>query len=211
MTEQEGAACDYVKWVLSLARRMSDHRKHRLFSCGCCRTLWDSLGREQRQAVEASEDYADGWLTKQALKAAVDALPPAGREDGERALIARAVHYACRPLPEGVAHVRGIEAVVVAVALAGAGSPIDVSLVRCVFGNPFRSPKLDRGWLTWHGGLLVSMARRMYDGRDFAAMPVLADALEEAGCTDPDMLSHCRSGGGHVRGCWLIDLLLDKA
>jgi hypothetical protein len=50
----------------------------------------------------------------------------------------------------------------------------------------------------------------MYDFRDFAAMPILADALEEAGCDNPDILSHCRNPGVHVRGCWVVDLLLGK-
>jgi len=54
------------------------------------------------------------------------------------------------------------------------------------------------------------MARRMYDSRDFADLPVLADALEEAGCQDQDILGHCRSESEHVRGCWVIDLLLGK-
>jgi hypothetical protein len=54
------------------------------------------------------------------------------------------------------------------------------------------------------------MASRMYESRDFADMPVLADGLEESGCTDPDILGHCRSGGEHVRGCWVVDLVLGK-
>jgi hypothetical protein len=64
--------------------------------------------------------------------------------------------------------------------------------------------------LTWHDGLLVSMARQMYESRDFTDMPVLADALEEAGCTDADILAHCRQSSEHVRGCWVVDLLLGK-
>ena len=75
----------------------------------------------------------------------------------------------------------------------------------------FHTLMLNSAWLTWHSGLLVSMARRMYESRDFADMPVLADALEEAGCTNPDVLSHCRQQGTvHVRGCWVIDELLGK-
>jgi hypothetical protein len=54
------------------------------------------------------------------------------------------------------------------------------------------------------------MAGSMYESRDFAGMPILADALEEAGCGDPDILSHCRGGGPHVRGCWVVDLVLGK-
>jgi hypothetical protein len=54
------------------------------------------------------------------------------------------------------------------------------------------------------------MARKMYDSRDFSDMPVLADALEEAGCQDADILVHLRGPEPHVRGCWVVDLLLGK-
>jgi hypothetical protein len=50
----------------------------------------------------------------------------------------------------------------------------------------------------------------MYELRDFSAMPILADALEEAGCDNPDLLGHCRNEGSHVRGCWAVDLILSK-
>jgi hypothetical protein len=85
------------------------------------------------------------------------------------------------------------------------------NLLRCILGNPFRPVTIDPGWLTWHDGLLVSMARQMYESRDFTDMPILADALEEAGCTDQDILGHCRSGREHVRGCWVVDLVLGKS
>ena len=84
-------------------------------------------------------------------------------------------------------------------------------LLRDILGNPFRLVSLDPVWLTWHGGLLVSMAQRMYDSRDFSDMLVLADAMEEAGCTNQDILAHCRSGGEHVRGCWVVDLVVGKS
>jgi hypothetical protein len=91
-----------------------------------------------------------------------------------------------------------------------ADCPVPLGLLRCIFGNPFRQVILDSAWLVWHGGLPMSMAQRMYDSRDFADMPILADALEEAGCQDQDILGHCRSGVEHVRGCWVVDLLLGK-
>jgi hypothetical protein len=84
-------------------------------------------------------------------------------------------------------------------------------LLHDLFGpSPFRSILLDP-WLTWHDCLLVSMAQQMYDSRDFSDMPILADALEEAGCANQDIFGHCRSGGEHVRGCWVVDLLLGKS
>jgi hypothetical protein len=83
-------------------------------------------------------------------------------------------------------------------------------LLRDIFGNPFRPVALDPAWLAWNGGTVRKMAEAIYDDRAFDRLPILADALEEAGCTDRDILDHCRWGGDHVRGCWAIDLLLGK-
>jgi hypothetical protein len=83
-------------------------------------------------------------------------------------------------------------------------------LGRDLLGNPFRPATIDPAWLSWNGETVVRLARMIYEELVFADLPVLADALEEAGCTDTAMLDHCRSGGEHVRGCWVIDLLLGK-
>ena len=80
-------------------------------------------------------------------------------------------------------------------------------VVRLRLATPSR---VEAGWLAWQGGLVVSMARQADESGDFGGLPVLADALEEAGCTDADLLAHCRSGGGHLRGCWAVDLLLGQ-
>jgi hypothetical protein len=80
-------------------------------------------------------------------------------------------------------------------------------LVRDIFGNPFRSVTFSSEWRTITA---VALANLMYDARDFSAMPILADALQDAGCEVPDILNHCRSGGVHVRGCWVVDLVLGK-
>jgi hypothetical protein len=99
----------------------------------------------------------------------------------------------------------------VAVAAKTQEQTLQCRLLRCIIGNPFCPIILDSAWLTWHDGLLVSMARLMYESRDFTDMPILADALEEAGCTDQEMLWHCRQQGAvHVRGCWVMDLILGK-
>jgi hypothetical protein len=83
-------------------------------------------------------------------------------------------------------------------------------LLRDIFGNPFRPVAVGPAWLTWNNGLVRSLARTMSDGGDFRGMPVLADALEEAGCASEDILHHCRRPGEHMRGCWVVDLLLGK-
>lgn len=80
-------------------------------------------------------------------------------------------------------------------------------LVRDIFGNPFRPATFSPPWRT---DTAVTLARRMYDSRDFSAMPILADALQDAGCDNDDVLNHCREPGTHVRGCWVVDLVLGK-
>jgi hypothetical protein len=74
----------------------------------------------------------------------------------------------------------------------------------------FGRRSLDPAWLTWNHGTVPAIARHIYNDRAFHDLPLLADALEDAGCTDPYILAHCRGGGEHVRGCWVVDLILGK-
>lgn len=78
-------------------------------------------------------------------------------------------------------------------------------LVRCVFENPFRPTPLAPDWCV---PAVVELARFIYAHRAFERIPELADALTAVGCDDPDILAHCRDGGLHARGCWVVDLLL---
>ena len=80
-------------------------------------------------------------------------------------------------------------------------------LLRDIFGNPFRPVAADPKWLT---SAVVGLAQAIYEERAFDRMPILADALEEAGCDNADVLNHCRQPGEHVRGCWVVDLVLGK-
>ncbi|HEV3386496.1 MAG TPA: hypothetical protein VG097_16855 [Gemmata sp.] len=80
-------------------------------------------------------------------------------------------------------------------------------LLRCIFGNPFRPITLNPSWLT---STVLALAQQMYESRDFSPMPILADALQDAACDNDEILNHCRHPGVHVRGCWCVDLLLDK-
>jgi hypothetical protein len=81
------------------------------------------------------------------------------------------------------------------------------TILRDIFGNPFRPVAFDPMWRT---DTAVSVAQQMYESRDFGAMPILADALQDAGCDNDDILNHCRGSGPHVRGCWVVDLVLRK-
>ena len=184
-----------------------------------------------RAAVEVAERYADGLATegerKAALKAAAkasdDQWPQSPKVNVWRFLAAGAAanaveadddfigpeaelfYLASNPLDAiaGEKREKGLELVLVlrdeSVAL--------VALLRDICGNPFRPVSFDPGWRT---STVVALARQMYESRDFAPMPVLADALQDAGCEHPDVLAHCRGAGPHVRGCWVVALLLGK-
>jgi hypothetical protein len=82
-----------------------------------------------------------------------------------------------------------------------------VHLLRDIFGNPFRLVEIHPAWRT---ATSMSLAREMYDSREFSPMPILGDALEDAGCSESEILDHCRQSGDHMRGCWIVDLLLGK-
>jgi hypothetical protein len=84
------------------------------------------------------------------------------------------------------------------------------TFLRDLLGNPFRPTAIDPGVLFWSNGTVVRLAQAIHEDRRFEDLPILADALEEAGCQDGDILHHCRQPGEHVRGCWTLDLLLGK-
>jgi hypothetical protein len=90
-------------------------------------------------------------------------------------------------------------------------------LLRCIFGNPVRPVAADPAWRAWHGGAIPKLAQAVYQERDVpsghldaARLAVLADMLEEAGCSDPQLLGHLRGPGPHLRGCFALDLQLGK-
>ena len=84
-------------------------------------------------------------------------------------------------------------------------------LVRDIFGNPFRPLVVDAAWISWNDGAVVRLAKEIYYERDFDDLTNLGALLDAAGCTDESILSHYWDRGFHVRGCWVIDLLLGKS
>ena len=80
-------------------------------------------------------------------------------------------------------------------------------MLELVGPNPFRPVAFSPEWRT---DTAIALARQMYESRDFGAMPILADALQDAGCDNDDILCHCRTEQTHVRGCWVVDLVLGK-
>jgi hypothetical protein len=84
----------------------------------------------------------------------------------------------------------------------------DEAAARCLSVNPFGLVRFSPSWCTTTS---IAIARQMEDSCDFSAMPILADALQDAGCDDESILDHCRGPGPHCRGCWVVDLVLGKA
>ncbi len=212
VTEAEWLACTDPQPMLEFLRTggRENRRKLRLFAVACCRRVWPLLDDERsRLAVEAAELYADGLASEQDLQEAHQLAWEAWGMPARTAARDASIGNWEAFRPDGAA---SHAAWATPGRTRGGERQAQANLLRCLFGLlPFRLTTIDLAWLTWHDGLLVSMARQMYDSRDFSDMPVLADALEEAGCNDANILSHCRQPGPHVRGCWLIDDLLGKS
>ena len=209
--EAEWLACPDPLTLVQYNTGRFTNRKHRLFACASCRLAWDQLtDPRSRAAVEVGERFADGIATPEELlrahTEALNVLRPAGLmlpfSLAEAALEAAAPRPSVATVVRAWGHTRRHPRSAEAARLA--------ALLREVLGNPFRPVNVNPAWLTWDGGCIQSLARRIYDERGFAALPVLADALEEAGCSDADILRHCREPGPHVRGCWVVDFLLGK-
>lgn len=179
-------------------------RKLRLFAVACCRVVWwDRLRKEaSRQAVEVAERYADGLATRKELLAAGTAANRAYDHSQHGAtLAARSCAYA------NAAEAAGGAAFF---SYGRQGYAMQAHLLRDIFGNPFRPVSVEPSWLTWHDAPVRKLAQAIYDERRFKDLPVLADALEDAGCGDAAILEHCRGPEPHARGCWVLDLILSK-
>jgi len=220
-----------VGMLQSLRGKISD-RKLRLFACACCRRVWDLLPDDaNRNLVVAAENYPEApswpksydglqeWARKYPeLDDAMRASSAGEREWG--AWDGNGSYWAVKYLGRGFYKLSPLESantVSLKIALEvrprsekNAEFAAQADLLRDIVGNPYRSEPIDSAWLQWHEGIVVKFASSIYDNRDFGCLPVLADALEEAGCTNADILHHCRKPGEHVRGCWVVDLVLGK-
>ena len=224
MTEQQWlASVAVMKMTLFVAtregmtRRKPGRRKLRLFGCFSCRQLWEQMTDERsRHAVEVAERLADDAATSAELKQAVEGArlafmaapraPRSGDVHRRAAWIAGAVlsgewrNFTCR-------NVFYESASAAQKALSLSRRRVQADGLRCIFGDLFRPVAVDPAWLTWNEGTVGRVARSIYDERAWDQLPVLGDALEDAGCTNEDVLAHCRGPGPHARGCWVVDLV----
>jgi hypothetical protein len=193
-------------------------RKLYLFMAACCRRVWRWIDDPRsRRAIEAIEQYVEGEIDREALAQARQAAECALGDDPtttqpgwpSRAVFRRrmAALLATNPLRG-----RKSDALIVNEVADSAGAlkrqeAEQCRLLRCIVGNPFRPVPLEPSWRT---STAVAMAQRIFAERRFELLPILADALEDAGCENGDVLTHCRGEGVHALGCWVVDLVLGK-
>jgi hypothetical protein len=212
MTEAEWLASEDAASMEFFIRDRASDRKARLYCCAVCRHVWSRLEHDSsRQAVVVGERFADGTATRGELRAARQSARAVvnTERDGE----VDRLHYTAVTAADP-----RVELEWVAINANGgvdSGTGPFAELLRDIYGDPFRPVAL--GVAGMPSGVTL-LAQAAYDNRilpggelDLAHLGVLSDALEEAGCTDVEILSHLRSPGPHVRGCWALDLVLGKS
>ena len=239
MTEKEWKASTDSQAMLNRARLsgLASQRKQLLFMAACLRRLWPALLYQgSREAVQVLERAADQLATDEeraAAARAAEAAADSAQKDADNmaspegasagaiytaAAAARAVHEAFRNAdPAFIVWAANL------LEHGGGGYCLpaaQAALLRDLFGPlPFRLlPPVAPAWLGWNEGTVGRLAEGAYGDRhlpegtlDPTSLAVLADALEDAGCDQADLLAHLRGSGPHVRGCWAVDLILGKS
>ncbi len=219
--------------MLKFLRGRPSPRKLRLLLCAFCRQSWSLFESERGTlAIELGEQLADGSVSRKHLRTTRrDVLLRLGDEMGWREEDAEFMldrfdgfHFedrlpevrraavlliAMRALAEAVSAQHLAQVLrSIADAHAGASDVEDCHMIREVLGNSLQAVHFIAEWRT---STVTAIAQQMYDSRDFSPMPILADALQDAGCDNADLLDHCRDAEQvHVRGCWVVDAVLGK-
>ena len=201
MTEEEWLAEPGTISMLTFLRERVSDRKLRLVGCAYCRDVWPLLGKASRRAVTLGEELADQPVDEghqeSVIRAAIQAVLRFEEMRSERAF---AADMAYRVLPNDGWYA-------VEWTIGNWWRPCG-EIIREIFGNPFRSVAFDPAWRTSD---VLLLARGIYEERAFDRMPILADALQDAGCDSDELLGHLRDvNATHVRGCWALDLVLEK-
>ena len=237
MTEEEWWACADPTQMLEFLREKTSDRKLRLFAVASCISLWKLLPTKLcLNAITIAESVVDGLAKKTELKSLRAVFKEKTRHSSRSAGAYHAVFTVARMLQPrawnaaGMAMERAIYALTINTA-SGQANPLARAtaregvrkqefvkysgLLRCIFGNPFRAISIGRADLT---STVTNLAAAAYEERalpsgdlDIARLAILADAVEEAGCDNQEILGHLRGPGPHVRGCWALDLCLGRS
>jgi hypothetical protein len=215
VTEVEWLECNDPEKLLKFLSGNANDRKLRLYLCAVGRQIWHLLkDQRSRDAVEVAEWYADGLTDAKALDIAHRAACHAAHDQtglpgmGESQIdAASAAWWAALTPQEDVWDEWTMTRDTILVSKG-----FRCCLLRDLFYPiSFRPVKLSPIWLAENGGAVCQLAAAIYDDRAFDRLPILADALEDAGCTDRTFLEHLRCPGPHTRGCWALDLVLGKS
>jgi hypothetical protein len=230
MTEAEWLSRNNPTPMRTLLPGWISERKVRLFACACCRRIGELLANEARQWVEVAERYADGAASREVLNNTAATANAAVGDGTKFAINSDAFSAAVEVVVGGT--LNDLTSILVAFAVAGERIKGEDTFLKFddyykeeraqharllydSFRYPFGSAKAIRSALTadpsWLTSTVLALAEGIYQERAFDRMPILADALQDAGCDNEDILSHCRQPGEHVRGCWALDLVLGKA
>jgi hypothetical protein len=223
MTEAQWLECSDPTRMLDFLRGKVSDRKLRLFAVACCRRIWHLLTDERsRRLIEASEAYADQRIRFLEVGDAYRLHDAAERGYEFPALFFAACYAADCGIRAAISTAHEVADAAGFSVSTGIDDDETVAANHAVFShaervaqttilrdvcNPFRPVTIGPLRLT---PTVVTLAQSIYQERSFDSLPILAGALEEAGCTDADILGHCRQPGQHVRGCWAVDLLLGK-
>jgi hypothetical protein len=217
MTEQEWLACPDPQKMLGFLRGKASERKLRLFACAFGRAVGDSQHQPGPSTVAVGERYADGLASDQELATERrkwacwpeerGPVAPSAYDGAWEAVDWLTILERWRDDPDSYIAIP-----------ADAVLKRSVLLLRDIFGNPFRPPPpLPPAVLARNEGAVRRLAAGIYEERqlpagtlDNARLAILADALEEAGCDNADLIQHCREARSHVRGCWPLDVILGK-
>jgi hypothetical protein len=201
MTEPEWLSTVEPTLMLDFVKGQASDRKLRLYAVAACRAAWELFPNDQcREAINLAEQFADGTIGWRELWAAREAI-----SDSRESI--RKKKSAGVTWEMGVFWARLATEVATIPVIVPQNMPGSCCFLRDIFANPFRSVAIDPSWLT---STVVALASGIYQDKAFDRLPILADALQDAGCNNEDVLNHCLSKGPHVRGCWVVDLVLGK-
>jgi hypothetical protein len=216
INEEAWLACQNPHTMLQHIGPEADVAKLRLFGCACLRrVLYLAPSRRSVEAVLAVERHAGGLpgpnnlgVARKDADAAREAFPESRVAAATYLLTLQGGQPTWRRVNEITIQCANV--VVEAgnnIGLWGQERAAQADLLRCVFGNPFRPVTRDPAWLAWNHGTVARLGETIHAEGRFVDVPVLGDALEEAGCTDQAILDHCRAATPHTRGCWVVELL----
>jgi hypothetical protein len=226
MTEAEWmTSCNFPE-LLAVFRKNTGERKKFLFACACCRCVWHLLPDDCRRLVDTVERYADGLASASELVSLMDGFDPheqnfqalAGGSQAAQAVSSLGWRWRFRRFAASYGDLMvdqvsrsAAEALAKSVPWADARQA-EAELLRDIVGIPFRPAlPLPRFVLAWNDGTVFRIAQGTYEEWASGRLPILADALLDAGCDNEELIGHCRSAGPHVRGCWAVDLVLGKS